>query len=94
MEDQVAPQVRKQRCQQLAELERHLARRFYDSLVDRRAEVLAERESKTRPGWLSGVDRHYAPFEFPGSTAEIGEFMTVAAMEATADCVTARRTRG
>ena len=94
MEDQVAPQVRKQRCQQLAELERHLARRFYDSLVDRRAEVLAERESKTRPGWLSGVDRHYAPFEFPGSTAEIGELMTVAAMEATADCVTARRTRG
>jgi len=92
MADQVPPQIRKQRCQRLAELERSLARRFYDSLIDRRAEVLAERACQHRPGWLSGVDRHYAPFEFPGSTAEIGELITVAAMEATADGVTARRT--
>jgi threonylcarbamoyladenosine tRNA methylthiotransferase MtaB len=93
MLDQVAPQIRKQRCQRLAEVERRLARQFYDSLVGQQAEVLAERECKNQPGWLCGVDRHYAPFEFPGSTSEIGELLSVEAVEASDGCITARRTK-
>ena len=92
MPNQISPQIRKQRCQRLAVVERRLARRFYDRLIGQPAEVLVERECRNRPGWLSGVDRHYAPFELPGTTADIAEFLAVEATDASDACITARRT--
>ena len=73
--DQVAPQIRKERVRILGELERDLAREYYETLVGRDLEVLVERESSNQEGWIRGTDRRYAPVELPGSAGEIGEFV-------------------
>lgn len=75
--DQVSPQVRKDRCQELGRLERELATNYYAEFVGQNLEVLVERESIERPGWLRGSDRRYIPVECPGGVAEIGEFLNV-----------------
>jgi len=77
--DQVDPRVRKERVQILAELERDLAREYYQSLVGTELEVLVERESQNRPGWVRGTDRRYAPVELPGTPGDIGNFVRVQA---------------
>ncbi len=77
MPDQVPPDVRKDRCRRLSVLERKLAADYYGRWIGRPLEVLAERESEVRPGWLRGTDRGYIPVEFPGSRDEIGGFVTV-----------------
>lgn len=74
--DQVRPEVRKERCRILSELERDLAEDYYHTLVSRELEVLVERESRERPGWVRGTDRRYAPVELPGTTHDIGTFVT------------------
>jgi threonylcarbamoyladenosine tRNA methylthiotransferase MtaB len=77
MPDQVAPEVKRDRVRRLALLERELATDYYARWIDRPLEVLVERESEDRPGWLRGTDRMYIPVELPGSRSEIGEFVTV-----------------
>lgn len=74
--DQVRPEVRKERCRILSELERDLTEDYYHTLVGRELEVLVERESRERPGWVRGTDRRYAPVELPGTTHDIGSFVT------------------
>lgn len=74
--DQVRPEVRKERCRILSEIERDLAEDYYHTLVGRELEVLVERESRERPGWVRGTDRRYAPVELPGTTHDIGTFVT------------------
>ncbi|MFP6762629.1 MAG: tRNA (N(6)-L-threonylcarbamoyladenosine(37)-C(2))-methylthiotransferase MtaB [Planctomycetaceae bacterium] len=77
--DQIDPKVRKERVQILADLERDLAREYYQSLVGTELEVLVERESQNRPGWVRGTDRRYAPVELPGTPSDIGNFVSVQA---------------
>jgi len=77
--DQVDPRVRKERVQILTDLERDLAREYYESLVGTELEVLVERESRNRPGWVRGTDRRYAPVELPGTPDDIGNFVRVQA---------------
>lgn len=89
--DQVAPRVRKERCDRLAVLERDLAEEYYQSLVGQDVEVLAERESEERPGWIRGTDRRYVPVEFPGSAENIGELLRVHGERATRECLQAAR---
>lgn len=72
---QVAPEIRKQRCEQLSHLERALAVEYYRSLIGQELEVLVERVSDDRPGWLRGTDRSYAPVELKGTIADIGELV-------------------
>ena len=79
--DQVHPEVRKERVRILGELERDLAEDFYKSLVGTDVEVLVERESAERPGWLRGTDRRYAPVELPGTPDEISQFVTARGTE-------------
>lgn len=74
--DQVAPEVRKDRCERLAVLERELAIGYYQTLVGQELEVLVESLDNVRPGWVQGTDRTYAPVSLPGSVAEIGELVT------------------
>ena len=80
--DQIHPEVRKERVRILGELERDLAEDFYRSLVGTDVEVLVERETADRPGWLRGTDRRYAPVELPGTPDEIGQFVTARGTEA------------
>jgi hypothetical protein len=104
MPDQVHPDVIKERVHVLSELERGLAEQFYLSRVvadvDRPTEaslhgapleVLAERESETRPGYLRGTDRWYMPVEVPGTAADIGNFLTCRAVAANREGVVAER---
>ncbi|QDU79455.1 Threonylcarbamoyladenosine tRNA methylthiotransferase MtaB [Polystyrenella longa] len=90
-EDQVPPEVRKERCQRLANLERDLALQNYEELVEDNLEVLVERECEDRPGWVRGTDRRYAPVELPGSTADVGNFVVANGLSATRDGITAER---
>ncbi|MCA9000183.1 MAG: tRNA (N(6)-L-threonylcarbamoyladenosine(37)-C(2))-methylthiotransferase MtaB, partial [Planctomycetaceae bacterium] len=73
--DQVSPEIRKQRCQTLAHLERDLAFRYYQRHVGRELEVLVERTCDEHPGWVRGTDRHYMPVILPGTKALVGELV-------------------
>ncbi len=72
---QVPPEIRKARMERLIILERDLARRYYESLIGRDLEVLVERTSEERPGWVRGCDRHYVPVELPGTRSDVGCFV-------------------
>jgi len=72
---QVDPRVRKARCEQLSILERQLAQTYYESLEGKSLEVLVERTSEERPGWVRGTDRRYVPVELPGTVDDVGSFV-------------------
>ena len=54
-------------------------------------EVLAERESETRPGYVRGSDRWYMPVEVPGTMDDLGQFVTCRAVSANREGVVAAR---
>ncbi len=54
-------------------------------------EVLAERESETRPGYVRGSDRWYMPVEVPGTMDDCGQFVTCRAVSANREGVVAAR---
>tara|TARA_R110002111_G_scaffold259308_1_gene329244 strand:- start:50306 stop:51616 length:1311 start_codon:yes stop_codon:yes gene_type:complete len=74
-ENQVSPEIRQERCQQLAELERKLAQNFYQTLIDRDLQVLVERECTDLQGWVRGTDRWYAPVICQGTKDDLGKFV-------------------
>ena len=91
MPDQISPELKKERCVRLAELDARLTRRYYETLVGQDLSVLVERESMTRPGWVRGTSCRYAPVEFPGSRAEIGTLVPVRGIAADAGGLQAQR---
>ncbi|APZ95619.1 tRNA (N(6)-L-threonylcarbamoyladenosine(37)-C(2))-methylthiotransferase MtaB [Fuerstiella marisgermanici] len=95
-ENQVPPQVIKDRVQALGDLERELALDFYRSRIDSRAEqvVLAERMCDERPGWVKGTDQWYIPTEVPGEESDLGNFVRCVAEDADRNRVLAIRTDG
>jgi threonylcarbamoyladenosine tRNA methylthiotransferase MtaB len=78
--NQVPPDVKKERSQRLAELEHRLAHRYYHSLVGTALDVLVESKPARRDGWIRGTACRYAPVEFPGSSADIGQLIRVRAV--------------
>jgi hypothetical protein len=54
-------------------------------------EVLAERESETRPGYLRGTDRWYMPVEVPGTATDIGNFLLCRAVAANREGIVSER---
>jgi threonylcarbamoyladenosine tRNA methylthiotransferase MtaB len=90
-DDQIKPEVRKERCRILADLERDLAEEFYETLIGSDLEVLVEQESRDRPGWVRGTDRRYAPVELPGTSHDIGAFVSARGEVASRQQVTATR---
>jgi threonylcarbamoyladenosine tRNA methylthiotransferase MtaB len=54
-------------------------------------EVLAERPSETRPGFLRGTDRWYMPVEVPGTMGDVGDFVRCRGVSANRDGVIAER---
>lgn len=57
-------------------------------------EVLAERKSETRPGFVRGSDRWYMPVEVPGTIDDLGQFVTCRAVSANREGVVAERISG
>ncbi|MCA9034157.1 MAG: tRNA (N(6)-L-threonylcarbamoyladenosine(37)-C(2))-methylthiotransferase MtaB [Planctomycetaceae bacterium] len=100
MPDQVPPPVIKSRVHQLGELERDLAMEFYSrrlstaadsEVAGARLEVLAERFSEDRPGFVKGTDRWYMPVELPGTEQDLGQLIHGIAASATREGVVADR---
>lgn len=81
--DQVSIEVRKERVRLLGELERELAEDYYRTLIGTELEVLIERVSEERAGWVRGTDRRYVPVEVPGSVTDMGEFVRAVGQTAT-----------
>jgi threonylcarbamoyladenosine tRNA methylthiotransferase MtaB len=54
-------------------------------------EVLAERESESRPGYVRGSDRWYMPVEVPGTINDLSHFVTCRAVSANREGVIAER---
>src|SRR5690606_15853413 len=69
------PEVRKDRCDRLAALERDLANRFYERYVGRESEVLVEQPVAGEPGWYEGTDRRYMPVRLPADASDAGKFV-------------------
>jgi threonylcarbamoyladenosine tRNA methylthiotransferase MtaB len=88
---QVAPEVRRERMQRLAALERTLAARYYATQIDRMLEVLVERECGDRPGWVRGTDRHYIPVLLPGNERDVGRCVAARGVAASVEHLEAQR---
>lgn len=89
--DQVSPEIRKQRCRQLAGLEAELTRDFQAEMVGSDNEVLVESKSEARTGYVRGTDRRYLRVELPGSDHEIGTMVLGRATAVGDDCLHAIR---
>src|SRR5207253_2615425 len=61
MSDMIAPQVKAERCERLAELEQELRRDYFRSLIGRQLTVLVEGRSENTPGNWIGTSCRYAP---------------------------------
>jgi len=91
--DHVPADVKKERCERMAALERELAQRYYDSLMGRELEVLVERTCPDQPGWVRGTDRTYTPVTLSGTAADIGEFVHAVGTTSHSHYLEARRAR-
>jgi threonylcarbamoyladenosine tRNA methylthiotransferase MtaB len=80
MPDQIAPDVKAERCRRLAQLEARLRDRYFTSLVGRQLEVLVESPAE-HPGYVVGTACRYAPVELPGAEDSIGRFLKVTAAQ-------------
>ncbi len=80
MPDQIAPEVKAERCRQLAQLETRLRERYFTSLLGRQLKVLVESPAE-RPGYVVGTACRYAPVELPGAADSVGRFFRVTAGE-------------
>ncbi len=81
--DQVAPDVKKQRMERLAELERRLAGRYHGSLLGRTLSVMIEGE--VRPGIMRGTSCRYAPVEVPGTPVDLARLVPATVTSASSD---------
>ena len=105
MDGQISPQEIRRRVQVLGDLERGLAEQYYlERVADSRTavqsgagqheadlQVLAERPAERGEGWLRGTDRWYMPVEFPGTLADLGNFVRCRAVSADRTGVLASR---
>lgn len=89
--DQVPGDVKKERCQRLAELERELTRKYHETLVGTSLSVLVEAKPAGRPDWVQGTSCRYATIEFPGTGEDIGQLIQVTGEEPFDETVFASR---
>jgi tRNA A37 methylthiotransferase MiaB len=79
MTDVISKQVKKQRGQQLAQLEQQQRGHYFQRLVGRQLQVLVESTVADQPGWLQGTSARYATVRFPGPAEWIGQLVSVEA---------------
>ncbi|MEC9003046.1 MAG: tRNA (N(6)-L-threonylcarbamoyladenosine(37)-C(2))-methylthiotransferase MtaB [Planctomycetota bacterium] len=90
MTDVVSKQVKKQRGQQLAQLEQQQRGHYFQRLVGRQLQVLVESAVANQPGWLQGTSARYATVRFPGPAEWIGQLISVEAEQSENDWILAR----
>jgi threonylcarbamoyladenosine tRNA methylthiotransferase MtaB len=89
--NQVLPEVRKARCDRLADVERELATAFYDRYIGDLLEVLVEQPVAGQPGWYEGTDRRYIPVRLRADESEVGQFVRAIGREVHRDFLAAER---
>ena len=89
--DQVRPEVRKERINRLAVLERELAQNYYRTLIGESLEVMVEGVCLERQGWVRGTDRRYVPVEVAGTAADLGKFVQARGLDAREQFLEAER---
>ena len=77
MEDQVPPEVTKDRFDRLLALVQEQAKEQTARFAGTVQEVLAEEVNEHRPGYLTGRMSNNLLVHFPGETSQIGEYLTV-----------------
>lgn len=77
MPDQVSPQVKQARIEQLQALERRLALRYQQNLLGRRLQVMVESPVPDRPGYAYGTACRYVHVELPAAAESYGRFARV-----------------
>jgi threonylcarbamoyladenosine tRNA methylthiotransferase MtaB len=87
MTDMVAPQVKSERCQRLAEVESDLRAGYFRSLIGRRLTVLVEGPSEINAGGCTGTSCRYAPVEVTQTSCRVGELVPIKATAAEDDFV-------
>lgn len=90
MTDVVSKQVKKQRGQQLAQLEQQQRGHYFQRLVGRQLQVLVESTVGDQPGWLQGTSARYATVRFPGPAEWIGQLVSVEAEQCENEWIVAR----
>ncbi len=105
MDGQIPPEEIRRRVGILSDLERDLAEQFYrERIADSQPavaqrlsqhpadlEVLAERLSEHRDGYVRGTDRWYMPVVVPGTAADLGLFVRCRGISASREGVVAER---
>ena len=81
MPDQIPAEVKRERRQHLANIERELRDEYFHSLSGKRLRVLVESPLDDRPGFAIGTSCRYAPVELPIGAAEPSQFADVTAGE-------------
>ena len=79
MTDVVTKQVKKERRQQLAEIEQQQREQYFQRLLDRPLQVLVESAVTDQPGWLQGTSARYVPVKLQGPASWIGQLIPVTA---------------
>jgi threonylcarbamoyladenosine tRNA methylthiotransferase MtaB len=87
MPDQVSSQVKNDRCQRLAAVERELRMTYFRSLLGRQLTVLIEGPCETASGSWVGTSCRYAPVELRGRELRSGDLVAVRATAADSDLV-------
>ncbi len=87
--DQIPADLIKDRIATLAELERNLAVDYYRQMLGEQLEVLGEQLVTEKPGFVQGTDRRYLPVEYPGTSADLGNYKHVFAHSVQRDFIEA-----
>jgi threonylcarbamoyladenosine tRNA methylthiotransferase MtaB len=87
MSDVVLPEVKAERCERLATVERELRRAYFQSLIGRRLTMLVEGPSEAAPGSWAGTSCRYAPVELASERVSAGSLVRVLATSTEDDCV-------
>jgi threonylcarbamoyladenosine tRNA methylthiotransferase MtaB len=92
--DFVQPQVKNERCERLANVEKQLRGEYFGSLLGRSLTVLPEGRSETNAGLLRGTSCRYAPVELPAGGIEPGALVRVRATNVNDDRLIAEIANG
>jgi threonylcarbamoyladenosine tRNA methylthiotransferase MtaB len=80
MTENIPPQIKNERCERLAEVERELRADYFRSLLGRRLTVLIEGQSDLAPGRWAGTSCRYAPVEITSGNVRGGALAGVRAV--------------
>lgn len=79
MSPQVPDRIQRRRAAGLSELAQRLRRRYFESLIGRRLQVLVESPQRNHPGTFTGTSARYVPVELDCPADQVGRLVAVTA---------------